>query len=165
MVGFGNIQPSLVRKKDHTFVAFLRDNGPHRRIRRSLSDDDGETWTPVEDTNLPNPGAGIEAARLASGKWILVYNDTTQGRHSLAVSLSLDEGSTWPWTRHLERREPGGGSFHYPSVAQAWVRDAPNPGDMPIHVTYTHSIPGKGSTIKHAEFNEAWITAGDTKPN
>ena len=28
LVGFGNIQPSLARKKDGTLVAYMRDNGP-----------------------------------------------------------------------------------------------------------------------------------------
>jgi predicted neuraminidase len=161
MIGFGNIQPSLVREKEGTLVAFMRDNGPHRRIRRSTSDDDGETWTPAQDTALPNPGAGIEVIRLVSGKWALVYNDTTKGRHSLAISLSVDEGQTWPCTRHLEQHEPGGGSFHYPSIDQPWVRDARGNLSHPIHVTYTHNVPGRGSTIKHAMFNEAWIMAGD----
>ena len=35
MIGFGNIQPSLVRKDDGTLVAFMRDNGPRRKIRRA----------------------------------------------------------------------------------------------------------------------------------
>ena len=37
LIGFGNIQPSLVRKNDGVLVAFMRDNGPHRRIRLSTS--------------------------------------------------------------------------------------------------------------------------------
>ena len=35
LIGFGNIQPSLVRKNDGELVAFMRDNGPHHRIRLS----------------------------------------------------------------------------------------------------------------------------------
>jgi hypothetical protein len=164
MVGFGNIQPSLVRGKDGTLVAFMRDNGPHRRIRLSRSKDDGESWSPVEDTDLPNPGAGIEAIQLASGNWALIYNDTAKGRHSLAVSLSADEGKTWRWTRHLERAEPGGGSFHYPSIAQGVEREQIFVERKPIHATYTWNVPGRGSTIKHATFNEAWVKAGDEGP-
>ncbi len=65
LIGFGNIQPSLVRKNDGVLVAFMRDNGPHRRIRLSQSSDDGVSWSPVADSPFPNPGAGIEAIRLA----------------------------------------------------------------------------------------------------
>ncbi len=153
LIGFGNIQPSLVRKNDGELVAFMRDNGPHKRIRISTSRDDGVSWSPVVDSPFVNPGAGIEAIRLTNGHWALVYNDTTRGRHSLAVSLSDDEGASWKWIRHLERSEPGEGQFHYPSVIQAL--------DGSIHVTYTSSRPGRGSTIQHARFNETWISSSD----
>ncbi|WP_165220775.1 sialidase family protein [Aquisphaera insulae] len=154
MVGFGNIQPSLVEKKDGTIVAYMRDNGPHRRIRVSASRDGGETWGPVTDTTFLNPGAGIEAARLRNGDWALIYNDAETGRHTLAVSLSDDEGATWKWTRHLERREPGAGQYHYPSMFQG--------SDGSLHATYTYRDKGKGSTIKYARFNEAWLRQGDS---
>ena len=75
LIGFGNIQPSLVRKNDGEIVAFMRDNGPHHKIRLSTSRDDGVSWSPVVDSAFPNPGAGIEAIRLANGHWALIYND------------------------------------------------------------------------------------------
>jgi predicted neuraminidase len=153
MIGFGNIQPSLVRKQDGTLVAYMRDNGPRDRIRMSTSADDGESWSDVLDTPFPNPGAGIEALRLASGHWALIYNDTTTGRHSLAISLSDDEGATWKWTRHIERHEPGKGSFHYPSIIQGMGGE--------IDVTYTHRPEGQGSTIMYGRFNEDWVRQGD----
>jgi predicted neuraminidase len=153
LIGFGNIQPSLVRKADGTLVAFMRDNGPRRRIRLSTSADDGLTWGPVVDSPLPNPGSGLEAIRLANGHWALVYNDTPRGRHSLAVSISDDEGASWPRTRHIERHAPGQGSYHYPSILQAT--------DGSLHVTYTHGGTADGSTIQHARFDEAWVRRGD----
>ncbi len=107
LIGFGNIQPSLVRKNDGALVAFMRDNGSHHRIRLSTSSDDGVSWSPVTDSSFPNPGAGIEAIRLANGHWALIYNDLPRGRHSLAVTVSDDEGVSWKWTRHLERDAPG----------------------------------------------------------
>jgi predicted neuraminidase len=152
MIGFGNIQPSIVRKNDGTLVAFMRDNGAPKRIRLSRSKDEGATWGPVTQSDFPNPGAGIEGIRLQNGHWLLAYNDTTRGRHSLALALSDDEGTTWKWTRHLERKPPGGESFHYPSIMQA--------SDGAIHATYTHGAPG-GNTIAHARFNESWVQQGD----
>lgn len=152
MIGFGNIQPSLVRRDDGTLVAFMRENGPRRKIRLSTSTDDGATWGPVTDSDLPNPGAGVEAIRLSNGHWALIYNDTARGRHSLAVSISDDEGRTWPFTRHVERTGPDGGQFHYPSILQA--------RDGTIHVTYTRRTP-EGRTIQHARFPESWARAGD----
>ncbi len=155
LIGFGNIQPSLVRKNDGELVAFMRDNGPHKKIRLSRSRDDGVSWSPVVDSIFPNPGAGIEAIRLANGHWVLIYNDLSRGRHSLAVSVSEDEGSTWKITRHLEQVAAGGGQFHYPSIIQA--------ADGSIHATYTYRMRGEGSTIEHAHFDEAWLVAGDQK--
>ena len=107
------------------------------------------------DSSFPNPGAGIEAIRLANGHWLLIYNDTPRGRHSLAVSVSDDEGASWKWTRHLELVAAGGGQFHYPSIIQA--------SDGSIHATYTSRLTGQGSTIEHAHFDEPWLLAGDHK--
>lgn len=175
LVGFGNIQPTLARKKDGTLVAYMRDNGPApKRLHLSRSSDRGETWSPVEDSTVPNPGTGAEVRVLANGHWILIYNDLEQGRHSLAVSVSEDEGATWPWTRHLERDPPSReasagqappgqqGQYHYPSIIQA--------RDGTLHATYSYFVPAATAakdaqgrvirkSIKHAHFNEAWIRA------
>jgi predicted neuraminidase len=147
MIGFGNIQASLVRKNDGSLVALMRDNGSHHRIKQSISKDDGVSWSTVGDTEFPNPGAGIEVIRLESGRWALIYNDQPRGRDSLAVSLSGDEGKTWKWTRHIERETNG--SYHYPSIIQA--------RDGTIHATYTDNRPPDGSTIRHARFSEEWL--------
>lgn len=149
-LGFGAIQPSVVQRNDGTLVAFFRENGFSRRVRVAESRDDGVSWGPVGLTDLPNPGSGLDALRLASGRWLLVYNDTLTGRHSLAVSLSDDEGRTWKWTRHLERHTSG--SYHYPAVIQT--------RDGRIHVVYSYFV-AEGKSMKHAAFNEAWIEAGD----
>ena len=96
---------------------------------------------------------------LSDGRFLVVYNDTERGRHSLAVSISEDEGRTYRWTRHIELTEPGGGSFHYPSVIQA--------ADGSIHVSYSYFMPGglaegaEGKSIKHAKFNLEWAMAGE----
>lgn len=168
IVGFGNIQPSLARKRDGTLVAYMRDNGPApKRLHVSESRDRGETWSAERDTELPNPGSGAEVIVLANGHWLLAYNDLEQGRYSLALSISEDEGATWPWTRHLERdADPSSadrrGEYHYPSIIQA--------RDGSLHATYSYFIPpGQAArdaqgrvvrkSIKHAHFNEAWIRA------
>ncbi len=168
LVGRGNIQPTLARKKDGTLVAYMRDNGPPpKRLMVSRSTDRGETWSPVEDSEVPNPGTGAEVLVLKSGRWVLIYNDLERDRYSLAVSLSEDEGRSWRWTRQLERDpapddEQRRGQYHYPSIIQA--------ADGTLHATYSYFAP-PGSVapdsekrlprkaIKHAHFNEAWIMA------
>ena len=146
LIGFGNIQPAVLRRNDGTLVAYMRENGPRKRIRISQSKDDGLTWGPVGEAELPNPGSGLDGLRLANGHWLLVYNDTTRGRNSLAVSLSEDEGRTWQYTRHLERHESG--AYHYPAMIQA--------RDGLIHVVYSYFVD-QGKSMKHAAFDESWV--------
>jgi predicted neuraminidase len=147
MLGFGAIQPAVLRKADGTLVAFMRENGFTETIRRAESRDDGVSWGPVTSAGLPNPGSGLDGVRLRNGRWLLVYNDTTNGRNSLAVSLSADEGATWTVTRRLEDRPSG--SYHYPTVIQT--------KDDRIHVVYS-TFTDDGKSMQHAEFDEAWVS-------
>ena len=155
LVGGGNVQPSLVRKKDGTIVAMHRENGLGDKIRLCESKDDGKTWGAVTNSELPNPGSSVDVIATKAGNWVLVYNDTTKGRHSLAVSLSEDEGRTWKWTRHLEKREAGQGAFHYPSIIEG--------SDGNFHVLYSyfidqpHNGEAKGKSIRYATFNKEWV--------
>jgi predicted neuraminidase len=159
LVGYGNIQPSVVRRKDGTLVAFMRDNGPPpKRIHLSESKDDGVTWTLAADTDLPNPGTSVECIVLRDGRWLMVSNDLEAGRYSLLAALSDDEGKTWKWKRHLDRdtatKPPA--SYHYPSVIQA--------NDGSIHVTYSlflNHLPNDAprKSIKHVRFQLDWLTA------
>jgi predicted neuraminidase len=144
--GFGAIQPTVLRRDNGELVAYMRENGVEQHIRASTSKDDGITWGPVVSTELENPGAGIDGVRLANGHWLMVYNDTTDGRNSLAVSISDDEGKSWKWTRHLEKHDTG--SYHYPVVIQA--------RDGTIHTVYSYFVDG-GKSMKHAAFNEEWV--------
>lgn len=149
----GNIQPSFVKRKDGAIVVMMRDNGLPKRIRRAESKDAGVTWGPVECTEIPNPGSSVECISLKSGNWVLVCNDTVNGRHQLTAYLSEDEGATWKWKRALEQFAPDAASASYPSVIQA--------KDGLIHCTYSFTekdVPG--STIKHAWFDEAWLREG-----
>jgi predicted neuraminidase len=159
LVGAGNIQPSVATKSDGTLVAYMRDNGPPpQRLHVSQSADDGQTWSLVKDSELPNPGSGADVVTLANGHWVLAYNDTEDGRHSLAVSLSTDGGQTWPYARHLERdmRDRQATRSHYPSIIQG--------RDGALHVVYSYHHNDRGSaphkTIKYARFMEDWITVG-----
>jgi predicted neuraminidase len=152
IAGFGSIQPSVLERKDGTLVAYMRENGVFKKIRVAESKDKGESWGAVTSSDLPNPGSGLDAVRLANGNWLLVYNDTKSGRSSLAVSLSDDEGKTWKWTRHLEKQESG--QYHYPAVIQA--------KDGSIHAVYSYFV-ADGKSMKHARFNEAWVKEGDPK--
>ncbi len=149
LVGLGNIQPTLARRRDGTVVALFRDTGvAPGRVQLSESKDDGETWTAARDTDLPNPGSSLALTSLADGRWLLVLNDTESGRHQLAVMVSSDEGKTWGGRRYLEKAAPGEGNFGYPTVIQS--------RDGRVQLTYTHSTAA-GNSIKHVAFEPAWL--------
>jgi len=150
IVGYGNIQPSIVQKKDGSLVAFMRDNGDSPgKILKSISIDDGYSWTAAKKSDLINPGTSVDAIKLKNGNWVMVYNDLEDGRYSVAISLSDDEGETWKWTKHLEKDETKNGSFSYPSVIQ-------NKDGM-IHVSYSYRIGEDKKTIKVVALNSSWI--------
>ncbi len=145
----GITQPTVAHLSDGRLLAFFRDAaGVENRIHRSISTDNGRTWSPAESTDLPNPGAGIELISLKSGELLLVYNDKADGpRDSLAISISDDDGKTWKWTRHVESIP--GGRFDYPSVVQA--------NDGTLHLSYSYNL----ETIKHVHFNVEWVKDGE----
>lgn len=169
LVGGGNIQPSIVKRKDGSLYTLMRDNGPApKRLHQSESRDNGETWSPVTDSNLPNPGSGAEIIALRNGHWALIYNDSERSRNSLAVSISDDEGKSWKWTRHLEMDPPSAqaGSYSYPSIIQA--------RDGSLHASYSYHLnqanPEKDNegrpkrkAIKHAHFNEEWVMVDEQR--
>ncbi|MEM6843258.1 MAG: exo-alpha-sialidase [Bacteroidota bacterium] len=158
VVGGIGIQPTIAIQQDGTLVAYLRDNGPPpQRMQRTTSADRGKTWTIARDTNLPNPGAGFDMVTLASGEWLIVYNDTEDGRHSLAVSISDDEGKSWRWTKHLELDTRGekATQSHYPAVIQGT--------DGQIHVVYSYHRRDQSQaakTIKYVSFSANWVKEG-----
>lgn len=146
LLGFGAIQPAVVRRDNGELVAYMRDNGIENRIQTSVSKDDGLTWGPVTAMEFANPGSGLDAVRLANGHWALIYNDEREGRNRLAVSISDDEGKSWKWKRMLEDKPKG--SYHYPAIIQG--------KDGTIHAVYSYDDDG-GESMKHAAFNEAWV--------
>ena len=120
----------------------------------STSKDDGQTWSPAVDTDIPNPGSSLETIVLADGRWLMAYNDTEKGRHSFALSLSNDQGKTWKYKRHLELTDRHMGSFSYPSMIQT--------ADGLIHVTYSYNLKSQeGKSIKHVTLNTNWVLQGN----
>lgn len=153
IVGFGPTQPTIRRRKDGTLIAYLRDSGnPPGRVQVSISKDNGRTWTPTRDTDIPNPDSSLEVLELKDGRWVMVFNDTEDGRYQLALALSDDQGKTWKWKRHLEKVTRGKGSFAYPSIIQD--------RDGKLNLTYSYGTEGK-QTIKYVKLDVNWISEGN----
>lgn len=154
VLGGAGIQATIALKKDGGLVAYLRDNGPPpNRMQRTESNDQGVTWSIPKDDILANPGAGFDMVTLASGEWLIVFNNQEDGRNDLTVAISDDEGKSWKWQKQIEHDEtkPRPASSHYPSVIQG--------ADGMIHVIYSfHRNDIKpGKTIKYAKFPVEWV--------
>lgn len=119
------VQPALVQYPDGTLQMFFRTS--HGRIWTARSDDAGRTWSEAVPTELPNPGAGIDAVTLPDGRLVLAYNPTTRGRTPLWLRISEDRGVSWSDPLVLEEGE---GEYSYPAVIAH--------GDDTLHVTYTY---------------------------
>lgn len=125
------IQPSILIHKNGKLQILCRTrNG---KIATSWSSDEGETWTPVSLTNLPNNNSGTDAVTLSDGRQLLVYNavETPPGakkgvRTPLNVAVSKD-GIAWKMIQTLEDSPVS--QYSYPSVIQG--------RDGKIHIVYT----------------------------
>ncbi|MBI4663114.1 MAG: exo-alpha-sialidase [Verrucomicrobia bacterium] len=129
---FGAIQPTILRYPSGKLQILCRTK--QRQITESWSDDDGQTWSRMKATELPNPNSGIDGTVLRDGRALLVYNHTTEGRDLLNVSISPDARR---WFAALVLENEPGQEFSYPAVIQAT--------DGLVHVTYTW----KRERIKH----------------
>jgi len=155
IVSLGGVQPSLVRRKDGTIAAYMRDNGPPpQRAIVAESRDGGVSWSQGVDSDIPNPGSSLEVVALRDGSWLMVLNDTENGRARLSAWLSTDEGRTWPRRRAIE--DTPGGSFSYPSVIQT--------ADGLVHVSYSYVEPAPATggrrreAIRHVMLDPAWVS-------
>lgn len=156
LVEIGNIQPGIARKANGHLVAYMRDNGPPpKRLHVSESGDLGETWSLVTDSELPNPGSGADIVTLDNGHWVLMFNNTERGRHSLVACVSLDEGKSWsdPGIIEFDGREDNPARGHYPALIQG--------EDGSLHAVYSYhrqDESGKSrKTIRYVNFSEDWI--------
>ena len=71
----GPIQPTIAVGANGELIALCRDSGrAPGRVLRSVSTDNGETWSLARDTDLPNPGSSLAVVTLRDGRWALVYN-------------------------------------------------------------------------------------------
>jgi predicted neuraminidase len=125
------IQPSILIYKDGSLQALCRSQ--NRAILASWSKDNGQTWSPLEKTNLPNNNSGTDAVTLKDGRQLLVYNHVLPpgtlakgARTPLNVAISKD-GVNWYAAAILEDSPIS--QYSYPSVIQS--------SDGLVHVVYT----------------------------
>ncbi|WP_165802899.1 exo-alpha-sialidase [Pelagivirga sediminicola] len=137
------IQPMVVPLDAKRAVAFLRnfDTGAGRLLM-TRTEDGGQSWDTVRETDMPNPSAPVAALGLGAERILMAVNDDAGDGGILNLTLSEDGGETW---RHMHRLEAGGGDARYPMM-----RALPDG-----RIVLTYSIGGK-SGIRVHEFNLSW---------
>ena len=139
--GMKAIQGSIVRQGESELVMMLRPCGDNRTCLRSISEDDGRSWSPVMRTALPNPLSGVAAFQV-NGTTCAVYNHTTEHRrHPLILSYSEDRGTSWSGPIHIDERAM---EVSYPS----FVTDP----EGAAHGVYT---AGR-NRIQYVSFDRSW---------
>jgi predicted neuraminidase len=119
----------------------MRDSGDApARVQKSISNDNGETWSAAIKTEIPNT-ASVELCVLKDGKWAFLGNDVDDGRYKLSLYLSDDEGESWKWKFSIEDEEKGKGGFSYPSLIQT--------PDGTLHMTYSYHMGKGNNSIKY----------------
>lgn len=140
--GEPNEQPTVIQRRDGTLLALLRPDGDIPCIHRSVSRDNGRTWSRAVQTSLPCPFAAIDMVRLADGRVVLAWNNHPDRRNPLTLALSEDEGASWSHVRNLVT---GDGEFHYPAIIQT--------RDGLLHLSFTNNR----RTIDHIALTPDWI--------
>ena len=160
----GRVHANVIETEPGKLVALFRSRFADN-IYRSVSLDNGDTWSVPVRTELPNNNSSISAIRLQSGAIALVYNpvrfndDITRTvwpaqRCPVTVAISEDEGITWPYRRVVEPGEGFTGPwndinnrrYEYPVMIQG--------KDGMIHIAYSW---GSRRCVKYVCFNEAWV--------
>lgn len=83
------------------------------RLWQTFSEDRGETWGPVTASEIADASSRFYIGRLASGRLMLI-NNPGPGRDPMMVSLSDDDGATWPQSTVLM----SGATIAYPDAVQ-----------------------------------------------
>jgi hypothetical protein len=93
----------IVRLSDSRLLAVVREQVT-LGLERSLSADEGRTWTPVQPTGLL--GANVKLHRLRSGAILMLYRSERPGAPGVLCALSDDAGATWQGCGSLYAPDP-----------------------------------------------------------
>lgn len=167
----GRVHANLIETEPGKLIALFRSRSADH-IYIAHSEDNGDTWSVPQRTELPNNNASISAVKLKSGSIALAYNavgfcdDPTRTvwpdqRCPITLAISEDNGKTWPFRRVLEMGEGfvgthndiNNGRYEYPVLAEG--------ADGCLHAAYTYR--GR-QCIKYVCVDEKWIRGEKTSP-
>lgn len=125
--GFSAIQPTILFYDGGKIQMLCRSK--EHKIVETWSDDNGDTWTPLQATSLVNNNSGIDGVTTNSKLHLLVCNPVEKGRHKLSLLASYD-GKNWKELIVLENQEKET-EFSYPAIIEG--------SDGTIYITYTYN--------------------------
>jgi hypothetical protein len=93
------LEPVCIQLRDGRVVMLMRAEWGGF-LWRAESADNGRTWTPAWETDIPNPSSHTSLIRLADGRIALIHNaigkkGTRGPRNPLSIWISDDEMESW----------------------------------------------------------------------
>ena len=125
------IQPSVLQHADGRLQILCRSK--NSVLATAWSEDQGETWSLVQESGLPNNNAGTDAVTLADGRQLVAYNHVktpigASKGHRTPLNIAVSEdGRNWEAALVVEDSEIS--QYSYPSIIQT--------DDGLVHLVYT----------------------------
>jgi sialidase-1 len=105
-------EPGIIALKNGSIMLFCRTDAGVQYF--SFSDDQGETWSPIEEGNIKSPLSPASIERIPStGDLLLVWNNNYKPernggkRTPYNLAISSDEGKTWQKIKTIESNPAG----------------------------------------------------------
>ena len=106
-------EPGLIELSDGRIMMYIRATGGFQQL--SFSADRGETWSHIEESNIPSPLSPATIEKIpGSEDWLMVWNnndgsnpDIKGKRTPLTTAISKDEGKTWKHIKNLNTDPDG----------------------------------------------------------
>lgn len=149
-------EPGLIELKDGRIMMFIRAGGGFQQL--SYSSDRGQSWSPVEKSNIPSPVSPATIERIPnSDDWLLVWNNNDGSnpemkgkRTPITVAVSKDEGKSWHYIKNLEE-DPDG---WYCYIAIHFLESE----DMLLSYCAGNRPQGTGLSVTHvAKLSKDWV--------
>ena len=142
LAGYRLIQPALVATKDGRFRVFFRDQ-QKAGVYAAWFDAQKGAWSGVTLTDLPNPGAAVDAFTDDAGRFVLIYNPSNKTRDVLGLARSADGTH---FTRGCDLSMSADAPAAYPSIIRG--------RDGAWRAVYSASAKGR---IRFVRFDSEWL--------